>query len=53
MSILARILKDRGVVTEQQIEEAIQRQVLYGNAGLDITNDVISRLDQHYNAQKK
>jgi type II secretion system (T2SS) protein E len=30
MSILARILKDRGVVTEQQIEEAIQRQVLYG-----------------------
>jgi len=30
MSILARILKDRGIVTEQQIEEAIQRQVLYG-----------------------
>jgi hypothetical protein len=30
MPILARILKDRGVVTDEQIEEAIQRQVLYG-----------------------
>jgi len=30
MPILARILKDRGVVTEKQLEEAIQRQVLYG-----------------------
>ena len=30
MPILARILKDRGIVSEQQIEEAIQRQVLYG-----------------------
>ena len=30
MSILARILKDRGVVTERQLQEAIQHQVLYG-----------------------
>lgn len=30
MPILARILKDRGVVSEKQLEEAIQRQVLYG-----------------------
>jgi hypothetical protein len=28
--ILARILKDRGVVTERQLEEAIRHQVLYG-----------------------
>jgi len=28
--ILARILRDRGVVTERQLEEAIQHQVLYG-----------------------
>ncbi len=30
MSILARILRDRGVVTERQLQEAIQHQVLYG-----------------------
>ena len=30
MSILARILKDRGIVTERQLQEAIQHQVLYG-----------------------
>jgi hypothetical protein len=30
MSILARILKDRGIVTERQIQEAVQHQVLYG-----------------------
>ncbi len=30
MPILARILKDRGVVSEKQIQEAIQHQVLYG-----------------------
>lgn len=30
MPILARILKDRGIVSEKQLEEAIQRQVLYG-----------------------
>jgi hypothetical protein len=30
MPILARILKDRGVVTEKQLEEAIQHQVLFG-----------------------
>jgi hypothetical protein len=28
--ILARILKDRGIVTERQMQEAIQHQVLYG-----------------------
>jgi hypothetical protein len=30
MSILARFLKDRGIVTERQIQEAVQHQVLYG-----------------------
>ena len=30
MPILARILRDRGIVTERQIQEAIQHQVLYG-----------------------
>ncbi|MBI3932892.1 MAG: hypothetical protein HY317_05705 [Acidobacteria bacterium] len=30
MPILARFLKDRGIVTERQLEEAIQHQVLYG-----------------------
>jgi hypothetical protein len=28
--ILARILRDRGIITERQLEEAIQHQVLYG-----------------------
>jgi hypothetical protein len=30
LPILARILKDRGVVTERQLQQAIQHQVLYG-----------------------
>jgi hypothetical protein len=30
LPILARILKDRGVVTERQLQEAIRHQVLYG-----------------------
>ena len=30
MTILARILKDRGILTEKQLQEAIQHQVLYG-----------------------
>jgi hypothetical protein len=30
LPILARILKDRGMVTERQLQEAIQHQVLYG-----------------------
>lgn len=30
MPILGRILRDRGVVTERQLQEAIQHQVLYG-----------------------
>lgn len=30
MPILARILKDRGIITERQLQEAIQHQVLYG-----------------------
>ncbi|HET7746184.1 MAG TPA: hypothetical protein VFM29_02720 [Vicinamibacteria bacterium] len=30
MPILARILKDRGIVTERQLQEAIRHQVLYG-----------------------
>jgi len=30
MPILARILKDRGIVDETQLQEAIQHQVLYG-----------------------
>ena len=29
-SILARLLKDRGIVTERQLQEAIHHQVLYG-----------------------
>ena len=31
----------------------VQRQVLFANASLDITGDVIARMDQQYNAQKK
>jgi hypothetical protein len=30
MSILARVLRDRGIVTERQVQEAVQHQVLYG-----------------------
>src|SRR5262245_34371344 len=30
MPVLARILRDRGMVTERQLQEAIQHQVLYG-----------------------
>ena len=30
MPILARILRERGIVTERQLREAIQHQVLYG-----------------------
>lgn len=30
MPILGRILRDRGIVSERQLEEAIQHQVLYG-----------------------
>jgi len=30
LPILARILRDRGVITERQLQEAIQHQVLYG-----------------------
>ena len=30
MPILARILRDRGIVTERQLQEAIHHQVLYG-----------------------
>jgi hypothetical protein len=30
LSILARVLRDRGIVTERQLQEAIQHQVLYG-----------------------
>jgi hypothetical protein len=30
VTILARILRDRGIVTERQVQEAIQYQVLYG-----------------------
>ena len=30
MPILGRILRDRGIVTERQLQEAIQHQVLYG-----------------------
>jgi len=30
MPLLARILKDRGILTEKQLQEAIQHQVLYG-----------------------
>src|SRR5206468_1779584 len=30
LPILARILRDRGVITERQLQEAIQQQVLYG-----------------------
>jgi hypothetical protein len=30
LPILARVLRDRGIVTERQLQEAIQHQVLYG-----------------------
>ncbi len=30
LPILARILRDRGVITERQLQEAVQHQVLYG-----------------------
>jgi hypothetical protein len=30
LAILGRILRDRGIVTERQLQEAIQHQVLYG-----------------------
>ena len=65
---IAEIAKERGidfVIAEQppfavdrmspaELQQAmVQRQILYANASVDLTQDVIARLDQQYNAQKK
>ena len=65
---IAEIAKERGidfVIADQppfavdrmspaELQQAmVQRQILYANASLDLTQDVIARLDQQYNAQKK
>jgi Skp family chaperone for outer membrane proteins len=65
---IAEIAKEKGIdlviaepptVSLERISSAelmqlmVQRQVLFANASLDITGDVISRMDQQYNAQKK
>ncbi|MGB7158873.1 MAG: OmpH family outer membrane protein [Tepidisphaeraceae bacterium] len=38
---------------DQIVQILAQRQVLYANATVDITSDVIARLDEKYNATKK
>ena len=65
---IAEIAKERGIdfviaeqppfnverMSPQDLQQAmVQRQVLYANASLDITQDVIARLDERYNASKK
>jgi Skp family chaperone for outer membrane proteins len=41
-------------MSPQELQQAmVQRQVLYANASLDLTQDVIARLDERYNTQKK
>lgn len=41
-------------MTAEQLTQAMaQRQVLYASATTDLTNDVIARLDEKYNAGKK
>ncbi|MDQ3440955.1 MAG: OmpH family outer membrane protein [Planctomycetota bacterium] len=65
---IAAIAKERGIdfvvaeqppfaverMTPQDLQQAmVQRQVLYANASLDLTQDVIGRLDEQYNAGKK
>ena len=65
---IAEIAKERGIdfvvaeqppfaverMSPQELQQAmVQRQVLYANASLDLTQDVITRLDERYNTQKK
>jgi Skp family chaperone for outer membrane proteins len=65
---IAEIAKERGIdlviaeqppmnierVSAQDLTQLMaQRQVLYTNANVDITQDVIAKLDERYNAQKK
>ncbi len=65
---IAEIAKERGIdlvvaeqpafnierMTSEQLTQAMaQRQVLYTSASMDLTNDVITRLDDGYNAAKK
>lgn len=41
-------------MTSEQLTQAMaQRQVLYTSSTADLTNDVIARLDEKYNAEKK
>ena len=65
---IAEIAKERGIdlvfaeqppfaierMSPQELQQAmVQRQVLYSNASIDLTQDVIARLDERYNTQKK
>ena len=65
---IGEIAKERGVdlvlsdqaafnidrMSTQDLQQAMaQREILYKNASLDITQDVIKKLDEQYNAQKK
>lgn len=66
-STIAELAKERGIdlvvaeqpafnverMTSEQLTQAMaQRQVLYTSATTDLTNDVIARLDENYNAAK-
>jgi Skp family chaperone for outer membrane proteins len=68
MAAITELAKQRGydlVIAEQppiNIEKTtaemlpqllLQREVLYSAASVDITNDVVTKLDEQYNAQKK
>jgi Skp family chaperone for outer membrane proteins len=65
---IAELAKERGIdlvvaiqppinieknTNDQIVQLLAQRQVLYANATVDITSDVIARLDEKYNATKK
>jgi Skp family chaperone for outer membrane proteins len=67
-AMIAQIAKERGIdlvvaeqppinveriSSEQLTQMMAQRQVLYTNASLDLTPDVVAKLDEQYNAQKK
>ena len=68
MAAISELAKQRGydlVIAEQppiNIEKTtaemlpqllLQREVLYSASSIDITNDVVTKLDEQYNAQKK
>jgi Skp family chaperone for outer membrane proteins len=68
MAAISELAKQRGydlVIAEQppiNIEKTtaemlpqllLQREVLYSAATVDITNDVVTKLDEQYNAAKK